>query len=249
MTPFWIAVSVALSFAIGLLVGIVLHKTASPGSTKRRRLEGQMDQMRDEYVRYQADVTQHFSESAKLIRRLNKDYQSVITHLAQGADKLAGEADFNSSELLGQFRNDSSGTSSEFDYNDNANLRERLRLPPDLAIEGYEGLGLEAAHSRVGASASASPDRSATRKKSPAPATGSNPKAEPLQVPGGTKSSIQGAKVSRQHVQTVDYDELHVDGYVEAPRDYAPRRGPDENGTLTEGYNLSREESERDLRH
>ncbi|GAA3973382.1 YhcB family protein [Allohahella marinimesophila] len=248
MTPFWIAVSVAVSFAVGLLIGIVLHKTASPGSTKRRRLEGQMDQMRDEYVRYQADVTHHFSEAAQLIKRLNKDYESVITHLTKGANKLAGEADFDSSDLLRQVRANKADSPDDIDYSNTENLRERLRLPPDVAIEGYEGLGMEAAPSS--AAASSSSDRSGARKKSNSPGQQkAASKPEPLQVPGTSTSSIQGVRVAQKHVKTVDYDEQHVDGYVEAPRDYAPRRGPEDNGTLTEGYNLSRDDSERDLRH
>src|SRR5690606_30888760 len=125
MSPFWISVSVVLSFAVGLLVGIVLHKTVSPGSTKRRRLEGQMDQMRDEYVRYQADVTKHFNESANLIKRLNKDYESVIIHLAQGADKLAGDADFMTGERLDRPRSGGTDPARDIDFNHSEDLARK----------------------------------------------------------------------------------------------------------------------------
>jgi uncharacterized membrane-anchored protein YhcB (DUF1043 family) len=83
----WIAV--AAGIAIGLLAGIGLGRRAGRGAAKRARdLEDQLMAAEDEMKRYRAQVSDHFSETSKLLRDLTLQYRNVYEHLADGARTL-----------------------------------------------------------------------------------------------------------------------------------------------------------------
>ena len=89
------------SLIIALLLGCGLGgvsgwylAVASRGDNKRKviiELESQLDQARQIQSDYEAEVTEHFSQTADLLHKLSDDYRAVYTHLASGADHLCGD--------------------------------------------------------------------------------------------------------------------------------------------------------------
>lgn len=89
MTNLILAVIAAL--AVGVVLGIVIGRTGGASTLRQRRVEQQMDEMRSEYTRYQAQVNEHFMESAHLLRRFNDAFRDVNQHMARGANRLAND--------------------------------------------------------------------------------------------------------------------------------------------------------------
>lgn len=82
-----------VALAAGIVIGWLFSRLGGGKVTRQRRLAQQLDQMQTEHTRYQAEVNQHFMETADLIRRLNDSYRDVNEHLAKGASKLCSEGE------------------------------------------------------------------------------------------------------------------------------------------------------------
>jgi hypothetical protein len=54
-------------------------------------LESQLDQAKQARVDYEAEVSDHFAQTADLLHKLTDDYRSVYAHLADGAEQLCGD--------------------------------------------------------------------------------------------------------------------------------------------------------------
>ena len=54
-------------------------------------LESQLDQIKQDRADYEAEVSEHFSQTADLLHKLTSDYRAVYTHLADGAEQLCGD--------------------------------------------------------------------------------------------------------------------------------------------------------------
>lgn len=99
-----LAVGIA-ALVVGLVVGwLIARGTGSGHTVRQRRLAQQLDALQNEHTRYQAQVNEHFMETAELFRRLNDSYRDVHEHLAKGASRLCTEADAR--EELEQVRRD-----------------------------------------------------------------------------------------------------------------------------------------------
>ncbi len=92
MTNLIIAAAVAL--AIGLVIGLLIGRSGQGPTLKQRRAEQQIEELRNEYTRYQAQVNEHFMESADLMRRLSDTYREVNEHMARGANRLCNDEDW-----------------------------------------------------------------------------------------------------------------------------------------------------------
>ncbi|MDX5299586.1 MAG: YhcB family protein, partial [Gammaproteobacteria bacterium] len=86
-----------LTFVVGLLVGMGLDRLIRRDAARSRRLAQQVDQTREEYTRYQAQVNEHFMETAQLVKRMNDAYQEVNQHLARGASRLCNDDEWQNS--------------------------------------------------------------------------------------------------------------------------------------------------------
>ncbi|WP_097460117.1 YhcB family protein [Mangrovitalea sediminis] len=77
---------------IGLLIGyFVAAGSRSNTRPRERRLQQQMDELRNEHTRYQADVNAHFMESAQLLRRLNDVQRDLQQQMARSASRLSSD--------------------------------------------------------------------------------------------------------------------------------------------------------------
>lgn len=87
-----LAVGIA-ALVIGLALGWGIARSTGGRNVRQRRLAQQLDALQNEHTRYQAQVNEHFMETAELFRRLNDSYRDMHEHLAKGASRLCTEAD------------------------------------------------------------------------------------------------------------------------------------------------------------
>jgi uncharacterized membrane-anchored protein YhcB (DUF1043 family) len=111
MTNLIIAAAVAL--AIGLVIGLLIGRSGQGPTLKQRRAEQQIEELRNEYTRYQAQVNEHFMESADLMRRLSDTYREVNEHMARGANRLCNDEDWLDELERDNARSRLTSTSSE----------------------------------------------------------------------------------------------------------------------------------------
>ena len=75
----------------GMALGGVLTHFLHPALRQQRegsqREQASQQQLRD----YQAQVAEHFTETAELLNRMTASYREVHNHLARGAQQLCGE--------------------------------------------------------------------------------------------------------------------------------------------------------------
>lgn len=84
----------AAALIIGLIAGVLIGRSNQSSNLRQRRVEQQIDELKGEYTRYQAQVNEHFMESAHLLRRFNDTYRDVNQHMARGANRLCNDEDW-----------------------------------------------------------------------------------------------------------------------------------------------------------
>lgn len=82
-----------LCFAFGMVIGGLVFARFMPDQQKNRDLEKHLHETQDELKSYQTEVTQHFGDTAHLLRQLAESYRDVHNHLAQGAQELTSQTD------------------------------------------------------------------------------------------------------------------------------------------------------------
>lgn len=79
---------------VGIVIGVLVGRSGQGATLRQRRAEQQIEELRSEYTRYQAQVNEHFMESAHLLRRFNDAYRDVNQHMARGANRLCNDEDW-----------------------------------------------------------------------------------------------------------------------------------------------------------
>ncbi|GAA3570223.1 MULTISPECIES: YhcB family protein [Marinobacter] len=79
---------------VGIVIGVFIGRSGQGSTLRQRRAEQQIDEVRNEFTRYQAQVNEHFMESAHLLRRFNDAYRDVNQHMARGANRLCNDEDW-----------------------------------------------------------------------------------------------------------------------------------------------------------
>tara|TARA_R110002049_G_scaffold55813_5_gene154431 strand:+ start:2708 stop:3169 length:462 start_codon:yes stop_codon:yes gene_type:complete len=77
-----------IAVVIGLIVGLLMGRRSSDGAKKHRDIALKLDQVTQDKKSYEAEVVEHFTETAKLLNNLTESYREVHNQLAQGAEKL-----------------------------------------------------------------------------------------------------------------------------------------------------------------
>ena len=98
-------------FFLGVMVGAVFHRSFQGETSKNKRLEQKLAELQDTHSRYQAEVSEHFMETAKSVQTLTKSYQDVHSKLAKGASRLCND-DHSDDFLSINFSPDSTGSSN-----------------------------------------------------------------------------------------------------------------------------------------
>ncbi len=87
-----IAIS-SITFVMGVLIGALANHFLRADTGKNRRLEQQLDKLQRKNTQYQAEVSNHFSQTATILNRLNEDFQEVQSHLTKAAGELCSESE------------------------------------------------------------------------------------------------------------------------------------------------------------
>ena len=88
-----LVIALLIGGGIGGVTGWYLAMT-SRGDNKRKvimDLESQLDQARQGRADFEAEVSEHFAQTADLLHKLTDDYRAVYTHLANGAEQLCSD--------------------------------------------------------------------------------------------------------------------------------------------------------------
>jgi len=78
-------------FFLGIMVGAVFHRSFQGETSKNKRLEQKLAELQDTHSRYQAEVSEHFMDTAKAVQTLTKSYRDVHSQLAKGASRLCND--------------------------------------------------------------------------------------------------------------------------------------------------------------
>ena len=133
-----------LSFSLGAVFGAFLFSRISSDQRKTRLLEKHLHDKQDEFKNYQSEVTEHFSESAKMLKHLAESYRDIHNHLAKSSQKLTENPDGvpiidniedNSSQ---QPDNTETVVSAPLDYAPKNTPFDRGSLADDLHLEKVE---------------------------------------------------------------------------------------------------------------
>lgn len=90
----YIAIAI-IAFISGAILGVLIYRLVRNDASRSARVEQQMDDLQQKHTHYQAQVSDHFVQTAHLINRLNEDYRDIHNHLAQGATELCNEDSAN----------------------------------------------------------------------------------------------------------------------------------------------------------
>lgn len=127
------------ALVVGILIGVLVGRSTGQGtSLRQRRTEQKIDELRNEYTRYQAQVNEHFMESAHLLRRFNDSYRDVNQHMAKGAnrlcndDELTNELEQNAARRL---KNESDGAEPPRDYAPKEDPHDSGTLAEDYGLK------------------------------------------------------------------------------------------------------------------
>lgn len=91
----FVAVAAAV---VGLLIGFLTGRRASPDAQQTRELERQLEDARSARESYENRVNAHFADTASKLNMLTANYRDVYEHLANSATDLCsqeGAAAFN----------------------------------------------------------------------------------------------------------------------------------------------------------
>jgi len=75
-------------FAAGLIAGFLLAKISNKSIEDTQVLKRKLEELREEHQGYQESVNEHFTHTADLIDKMNKNYNEIQSHLMQGAELL-----------------------------------------------------------------------------------------------------------------------------------------------------------------
>ena len=76
--------------ALGLALGSIVTYLVVARNGRTRKLQDELDQLKDRFTDYRDQVTQHFMRTSELVQEITQSYRAVYEHLASGAQNLCG---------------------------------------------------------------------------------------------------------------------------------------------------------------
>lgn len=105
MYPLELVITAGVAATVaGTIIGYLIAKKTGASQQAQAQLEQQLDKLQKQQQNYQSEVSEHFVETAQLFNQLTNSYRDVHNHLAEGAQKLAGESATNSLAALSDER-------------------------------------------------------------------------------------------------------------------------------------------------
>jgi uncharacterized membrane-anchored protein YhcB (DUF1043 family) len=76
--------------ALGIAIGSIVTYLVVARNGRTRKLQNELDQLKDRFTDYRDQVTQHFMRTSELVQEMTQSYRAVYEHLASGAQNLCG---------------------------------------------------------------------------------------------------------------------------------------------------------------
>ena len=146
-----VIVAALAGLVLGLAGGWLAGARSTSESRRSRELEHKLDQVMQDKKAYEDEVTQHFSETARLLNKLTRDYREVHGHLASGAANLCPD---QSVVALGNLDNNTdpneippelADVKAPLDYAPKASPDEKGMLSENFGLEKSSTPGLDRA--------------------------------------------------------------------------------------------------------
>ena len=160
--PVVLAVAAIAILALGLAGGWFIGVRSSSDNRRSRELEHKLDQILQEKKAYESEVTEHFSETARLLNNLTRSYSDVHGHLANGAANLCpgqGPLPLQNSTDPDEIPPALAVAQPPLDYAPKSSPEEQGMLSEDFGLDKSELPGIDGAPDDL-ASAQAAPARS-----------------------------------------------------------------------------------------
>ena len=74
--------------ALGAMLGSIITYLVVARHGRTRKLQDELDQLKDRFTDYRDQVTQHFMRTSELVQEMTQSYRAVYEHLASGAQNL-----------------------------------------------------------------------------------------------------------------------------------------------------------------
>ncbi len=75
---------------LGIVLGSIVTYLVVARNGRTRKLQDELDQLKDRFTDYRDQVTQHFMRTSELVQEMTQSYRAVYEHLASGAQNLCG---------------------------------------------------------------------------------------------------------------------------------------------------------------
>ena len=144
-------VAAIVALALGLAGGWLAGARSTSESRRSRELEHKLDQMMQDKKAYEDEVTQHFSETARLLNNLTQNYREVHSHLASGAANLCPDqsvvalGNLDASADPNEIPAELADVRAPLDYAPKASPDEQGMLSEDFGLEKSATPGVEGA--------------------------------------------------------------------------------------------------------
>lgn len=87
----WVWGIALIAAAVGIGVGIAIAYAAFPWSKRARKLEKELEGVKESYDGYRGEVNQHFVKTSELFQEMTDRYRAIYEHMASGAQALCRE--------------------------------------------------------------------------------------------------------------------------------------------------------------
>lgn len=82
----WIYAVIGL-FA-GIIIGVVVSRITTPQYQKQKQLQKELESAKFQLEQQRQDLNDHFSESAKMLNNISKEYRKLYEHMASTSNTL-----------------------------------------------------------------------------------------------------------------------------------------------------------------
>lgn len=85
-------IPVLIGAIVALFIGYFFGRRGAPGSEENRKLQRELESLRDDRARYEQRVNAHFAETAGKLNALTENYRDVYEQIAGGAAALCSNS-------------------------------------------------------------------------------------------------------------------------------------------------------------
>ncbi|MEN8107383.1 MAG: DUF1043 family protein [Pseudomonadota bacterium] len=107
-----------LSVVLGAAIGSIATYLVVARHGRTRKLQDELDHLKERFTDYRDQVTQHFMRTSELVQEMTQSYRAVYEHLASGAQNLCG------GQLETSHKNDASASALASDGTDTPELTD-----------------------------------------------------------------------------------------------------------------------------